>query len=73
MNLDRNSLNRLLSLNDLQLKAVMEKLARDSGLDLSEFNISPADIGSVRTALSGASDSDIEKIAEQLKGKKKER
>ena len=73
MILDRNALNRLLSLNDGQLKMVMERLAAESGLDLSALNISPDDISSVRSALSGATDRDLEKVAEQLaKSRKKE-
>ncbi len=72
MMLDRNALNRLLSLNDRQLKTVMERLATDSGLDLSSFNISPDDIASIRSALSGATDSDLEKAAQQLAKNKKE-
>ncbi len=73
MTLDRNALNRLLSLNDAQLKAVMERLASDSGLDFSAFNISPGDIASVRSALSGATDGDLENLARQLSKNKKER
>ena len=73
MMLDRNALNRLLSLNDNQLKAVVERLAADSGLDFSAFNISPDDIASVRSALSGATDRDLENLAQQLSKDKKER
>lgn len=73
MILDRNALNRLLSLNDGQLKMVMERLAAESGLDLSALNISPDDISSVRSALSEATDRDLEKVAEQFaKSRKKE-
>lgn len=73
MILDRNALNRLLSLNDGQLKMVMERLAAESGLDLSALNISPDDISSVRSALSGATDRDLEKVAEQFaQNRKKE-
>lgn len=71
MILDRNALNKLLLLNDSQLKMIMERLAAESGLDLSALNISADDISSVRSALSGASDSDLEKVAEQLTRNKK--
>lgn len=73
MMLDRNALNRLLSLNDNQLKSVVERLAADSGIDFSSFNVSPDDIASVRAALSGATDSDLENLAQQLSKGKKER
>ncbi len=73
MILDRNALNKLLSMSDSRLKAVMERLAADSGLDLSTLNISPDDIASVRSALSGASDHELEKVAEQFaQSRKKE-
>lgn len=72
MILDRNALNRLLSLNDKQLKAVLERLAGESGLDLSALNVSPDDIASVRSALSGATDRDLEEAARKLSEKKRE-
>lgn len=72
MILDRNALNRLLSLNDKQLKAVLERLASESGLDLSALNVSPDDIASVRSALSGATDRDLEEAARKLSEKKRE-
>ncbi|MBO5904137.1 MAG: hypothetical protein J6Q64_02035 [Clostridia bacterium] len=72
MILDRNALNRLLSLNDKQLKAVLERLAAESGLDLSALNVSPDDIASVRSALSGATDRDLEEAARKLSEKKRE-
>ena len=71
MILDRNALNRLLSLNDGQFKAVLERLATESGLDLSALNISTGDIASVRSAVSGASDRDLEALAEQFSKNKK--
>ena len=72
MILDRNALNRLLSLNDKQLKAVLERLAAESGLDLSALNVSPDDIASVRSALSGATNRDLEEAARKLSEKKRE-
>ena len=72
MILDRNALNRLLSLNDKQLKAVLERLAAESGLDLSALKVSPDDIASVRSALSGATDRDLEEAARKLSEKKRE-
>lgn len=72
MILDRNALNRLLSLNDKQLKAVLERLAAESGLDFSALNVSPDDIASVRSALSGATDRDLEEAARKLSEKKRE-
>lgn len=66
MQLDRNALERLLSLNDAQLKYIITRLAVDNGLELSAFNISGGDISSIRRALQNATDEDIARAAEQL-------
>lgn len=71
MKLDRNALEKLLTLNDAQLKGVMEKLAADSGLDLKDFNISAGDISAIRNALSSATDDDIARASEQINNYKK--
>ena len=68
MQLDRKTLDRMLSLNDDQLKGIILSLAESSGLDLSAFNISPNDIKSIRNALSGATDEDIRRATEQMRG-----
>ncbi len=57
----------MLSLNDEQLTAVIRSLAENSGLDLSSFHIRPDDINSIRTALSGATNEDLARAAEQLR------
>ena len=71
MQLDRNAINRMLSLNDEQLKSLIRSLAENTGLDLSSFNISATDVQSIRCALSGATDADLERAAEQLKQRPK--
>ena len=63
MQIDRKSLEKLLSLNDRQLMFVINKLAAENGIDLSGFNIDPKDISSVRLGLRDATDSDIERVA----------
>ncbi|MGI6166717.1 MAG: hypothetical protein ACOYIA_01090 [Eubacteriales bacterium] len=73
MQLDRNAVERLLEMNDTQLKFLIKKLATEAGLDLSAFNISTNDISSLRNALARASDEDIAKAAEQLSRLKKRR
>lgn len=67
MQLDKRTLQKMLSLNDEQLTAVIRTLAENSGLDLAGFNIRPDDINSIRTALSGATDEDIARATEQLR------
>ncbi len=71
MQLDRNAINRMLSLSDDQLKGLVRSLAESTGLDLSSFNISAGDIESIRRALAGATDADIARATEQLKQRPK--
>ncbi len=71
MQIDRESLQKLLNLNDRQLKMVINKLAADSGIDPASFNINPQDIESIRRALSSASDSDLERVAQMYEQNQK--
>ncbi len=70
MQIDRKAVNRMLNLNDEQLKNVIRSLADNAGLDLSGFQISPDDINSIRRALASATDEDIARAAEQLNTRK---
>ena len=63
MQIDRASLEKLLSLNDRQLQHFITKLAADSGIDPATFNINIKDVQSIRSALSGATDADLAEIA----------
>ena len=65
MEINRDSINRLLSLNDRQLKSIIQNLAKESGINPAEFNIDTESIESIRRALSTASDEDLKQIAEQ--------
>lgn len=71
MQLDRNAINRLLTLGDEQLKNVIRSLADNAGLDLSSFQISANDVDSIRRALANATDADIARAAEQLNKNRK--
>lgn len=71
MQLDRKAINRMLSLNDDQLKSIIRSLADNAGLDLSSFQISANDVESIRRALAGATDADIARAAEQLNRNRK--
>lgn len=70
MQLDRKSLNRLLMLNDRQLQAVIDKLTKEYGLDLSGFQVRPGDMESLRRAIRTAGDEELLELARQLKGGK---
>ena len=65
MNINRENLDKLLSLNDFQLKMMINKLAAQGGIDPKDFNIEPSSIESIRRVLSSATDADLERIATQ--------
>ncbi|MBO5939226.1 MAG: hypothetical protein J6Q82_06995 [Clostridia bacterium] len=73
MQLDRDALNKVLSLNDRQLKNLIQRLAAESGIDPKEFNIDPSSIESIRTALGSATDDDLRRITEQYEANKRGR
>ena len=66
MKLNKRAVERLLLLNDEQLKDIMLRLAGENGVDLSGMTFRPDDIASVRQALRLATDEDITKAAQQL-------
>lgn len=71
MQIDRKSLEKLLTLNDRQLGAIITRLASESGIDMASFNVDPKDIASVRRALSTATDEDLMRVTEQYEQYKK--
>lgn len=73
MQIDRASLDKLLAMNDLQLKMVIHKLIRESGIDPAQFNINPSDLASVRQALGSVSDRELEQIVAQFEQTRKQR
>ena len=71
MQIDRRSLEKLLTLNDRQLGLVITKLLAESGIDPASFNIDPKDMASVRRALSTASDDDLRRVTAQYEDYKR--
>lgn len=65
MEIKRENIDKLLSLNDWQLKMIIQKIANESGIDPSQFNIDTSSIESIRRALSSATDEDLMQIAKQ--------
>ena len=59
MKLDRKALERLSTMSDAQLRAVIETLMSDYHLDLSALRITPCDMDSLRRALRSASDEEL--------------
>ena len=70
MKLDRRALERLLSLNDAQLAAVIEKLTHEYGVDLSGMQISTADMAALRRTLKSTTDEQLMELTRNLRGKK---
>ena len=73
MQIDRNALEGLLALNDRQLLTIINRLVAESGIDPSQFNIDPSSIASIRTAISSASDAELEQIVAQYEAGKNSR
>ena len=71
MQINRENLEKLLSLNDRQLKMIVQRLAAQSGIDTKALNIDTGSIESIRRALSSATDADLTRIAEQYERNKK--
>lgn len=71
MQIDKNTINQMLSLNDKQLTKIIQRLAGEAGLDLSSLNIRDNDIQSLRKALANATDEDIAKAISQIENFKK--
>ena len=70
MKLDRKALDRLLSLNDAQLAAVIKKLSKEYGIDLSSMHISTADMGALRRTLQSTTDAQLLELTRRLRGGK---
>ena len=62
MNLDQNSVRKLLALNDTQLRMVLRKLAADYGVDLSDFPLGADELAQIRGLLSVADPQQIEQM-----------
>ena len=71
MQINRENLDKLLSLNDRQLKMMIQRIAAQSGIDPKDFNIDPNSIDSIRKVLGSASDAELSRIAEQYQSSKK--
>ncbi len=65
MQINRENLDKLLSMNDRQLKAIIQRLALQGGINPADFNIDTNSIESIRRVLGSASDAELTKIAKQ--------
>lgn len=69
MNFDRNSLTKLLALPDEEFKKVLFEIAREAGVDTSNFSVSDGDIARLKGILSLASDKEISQFLQNFGGK----
>lgn len=63
MNIDKRMLDRILTMNDAQLGALVQNIAREAGIDPTELGMQPDNIQSIRQALGSATDSDMEQLS----------
>ena len=68
MPLDRKQIDRLLRLDDNQLRGVLEKLLASYGVDTSRVPLATLDIGALRGLLQNASEQDIERFLQMFRG-----
>lgn len=70
MQLDKNAIDKLLTLDDRALWSVIKMIAAQSGISLAD-NIGASELASLRAALGSATDADIA-AATELLGRMKE-
>lgn len=68
MTLDKNSINMLLTLDDAHLAMVIKQLAASAGVPTDSINLSHNELKGIREALSMATDSDIARATELIRG-----
>ena len=62
MKIDREMLRRILTLDDSQLKFIISRIAAQTGVDISGFDMSPAALAKLRLAVESADDAELEKL-----------
>ena len=72
MNIDKNLLETLARLDDATLVASIRAIAAASGVDLTGARFDKAQLDALRTAMHGATDADIDRAKDILKGYRKE-
>lgn len=68
MQLDKKSLDRLLKLNDDQLRGVIGKLLTEYGVDVSRVPLATLDMSALRAVLQMANAEDISRLLGTLGG-----
>ncbi len=60
MQLDKRMLERLLTMNDEALAELIRTVAQEAGIDPAQLGMNPNDVQSIRKALQGATDADLQ-------------
>lgn len=68
MQLDKKNLDRLLRLNDSQLRGVLAGLLTEYGVDVSRVPLESLDLGALRSLLGAATEEDVARFAQMLGG-----
>ena len=68
MQLDKKSLERLVKLNDDQLRGVIGKLLTEYGVDVSRVPLASLDMSALRAVLQMASAEDVSRLLGSLGG-----
>ncbi len=69
MQLDKKSIERLLKLNDDQMRAVIGKLLTEYGIDVSRVPLSSMDMSALRAVLQLAGEEDVARLLQSMGGK----
>ena len=67
MQIDNNALKKITNMNDKELREMISAVAREKGLFLP--NISESDLSRIRSALSGMTPKDLEKLSQTFGSK----
>ena len=62
MQIDRKMLDRLLKMNDDQLREVIETIAAEAGINPAALGLDPRNVQMLRQALGSANETDIQQI-----------
>ncbi len=62
MQLDKKMLDRLLTMNDEQLGALIQKIAAEAGIDPMALGLNPQNIAGIRQALGSATEQDLQQL-----------
>ena len=66
MHLDKKTLDRLLDLSDGQLRVLLKRLLAEYGVDPAAVPLEQMDIGKLREALRGTTDTDIARFLQLM-------